>query len=49
VGGIMFFDDYGCDFTGVTEAVHEKWPLNEIHVQTERSNGIKIGCYVVKA
>ena len=46
VGGIMFFDDYGCEFTGVTEAVHEKWPLNELHLQ--HGDGFQIGCYVMK-
>ena len=46
VGGIMFFDDYGCEFTGVTEAVHEKWPVNELHLQ--HGDGFQIGCYVVK-
>lgn len=47
-GGIMFFDDYSCDFTGVTDAVHESFRDDSIIRQTERSNGIKIGCFVVK-
>lgn len=47
-GGIMFFDDYSCDFTGVTDAVHEFFSRDLIIPQTERSNGIKIGCFVTK-
>lgn len=47
-GGIMFFDDYGCEFTGVTEAVHESFQASTIIPQIERSNGIRIGCYVCK-
>lgn len=46
--GIMFFDDYGCDFTGVTDAVREFFPEQSIIHQVERSNGIKIGCFVSK-
>jgi O-methyltransferase len=47
-GGIMFFDDYGCDFTGVTDAVHEHFSESEIHNQVDRSNGFAIGCFVIK-
>jgi Macrocin-O-methyltransferase (TylF). len=47
-GGIMYFDDYGCDFTGVTDAVNEHFPPNMIERQVEASNGIAIGALVVK-
>lgn len=45
-GGIMFFDDYGCDFTGVTDAVHESFSSFKIHRQSE--SGIQIGAFVLK-
>jgi hypothetical protein len=48
LGGIMFFDDYGCDFTGVTDAVDEAFHSSAIEKQREASNGITIGCLVVK-
>jgi len=47
-GGIMFFDDYGCDFTGVTDAVDEYFDGAKIQRQVEASNGIRIGCLVIK-
>lgn len=47
-GGIMFFDDYGCKFTGVTEAVREAFSPDRIVEQHEPSTGVQIGCYVVK-
>ena len=47
-GGIMFFDDYNCKFTGVTEAVDEVFHESRIMKQTEPSTGVQIGCYVVK-
>ncbi len=47
VGGIMLFDDYNCKFTGVTQAVREAFPLEDI-VEHEYANGIKIGCQVRK-
>lgn len=47
-GGIMFFDDYGCKFTGVTTAVQEAFTLLEIEEQFDRY-GNQIGCLVVKA
>lgn len=46
--GIMFFDDYGCEFTGVTEAVREAFTMDEIEEQTELATEIKIGALVVK-
>lgn len=46
-GGVMFFDDYGCDFTGVTEAVHEAFAPEQI-VKQYAVGGEQIGCYVVK-
>lgn len=46
-GGVMFFDDYGCDFTGVTDAVNEAFP-GIIVRQTDSDNGFQIGCLVVK-
>lgn len=47
-GGIMYFDDYGCDFTGVTDAVHESFSDEELHKQIDGSNGFQIGCFVKK-
>lgn len=47
-GGIMFFDDYGCDFTGVTDAVHEAFEESQIVKQYDRSNGFQIGAFVQK-
>lgn len=47
-GGIMFFDDYGCDFTGVTDAVNEAFKDSEIIKQYDKSNGFQIGAYVKK-
>lgn len=46
--GIMFFDDYGCDFTGVTDAVHEAFKDEQIIKQVDSSNGFQIGAYVKK-
>jgi O-methyltransferase len=45
-GGIMFFDDYGCDFTGVTDAVEETFGPEQIVKQY--GDGVQIGCLVVK-
>lgn len=47
-GGIMFFDDYGCDFTGVTDAVHEAFEESQIVKQFDHSNGFQIGAFVKK-
>lgn len=47
-GGIMYFDDYGCDFTGVTDAVHESFKDEQIVKQYDSSNGFQIGAYVKK-
>lgn len=47
-GGAIFFDDYGCEFTGVTDAVHEWFDPWEIEKQFDRSNGFQVGCLVVK-
>lgn len=47
-GGIMLFDDYGCDFTGVTDAVHEAFQESQIVKQYDRSNGFQIGAFVQK-
>lgn len=47
-GGILFFDDYGCDFTGVTDAVHERFRDDQVIRQYEPGNGIQIGALVKK-
>jgi hypothetical protein len=47
-GGIMYFDDYGCDFTGVTDAVHEVFKESQIIKQRDDSNGFQIGAFVKK-
>lgn len=47
-GGVMFFDDYNCAFTGVTEAVDAQFTPEQITLQYDAENGIQIGCYVVK-
>lgn len=44
-GGIMYFDDYGCKFTGVTEAVDAVFPTIE---KQHDQYGNQIGCLVVK-
>lgn len=46
-GGIMFFDDYGCLFTGVTDAVDE-WFLPEQIEKQYDMYGNQIGALVVK-
>jgi O-methyltransferase len=45
-GAILFFDDYGCDFTGVTHAVREVFSPYSIEMQYD-VNGFQIGCLVV--
>lgn len=44
-GGIMYFDDYGCKFTGVTRAVDAVF--KEIELQYD-IHGYQIGALVVK-
>jgi O-methyltransferase len=46
-GGIIYFDDYGCDFTGVTTAVDRQMLPEWIEKQYD-VNGFQIGAYVVK-
>lgn len=46
-GGIMFFDDYGCKFTGVTEALDE-WFGPELTEKQYDYLGNQIGALVVK-
>jgi len=47
-GGVMFFDDYGCDFTGVTDAVNEYFPVELLEKQIDAGSGFGIGCLVRK-
>jgi predicted O-methyltransferase YrrM len=47
-GGIMFFDDYGCLFTGVTEVVDAAWEPGGIERQYDDAGAPTIGCAVVK-
>ncbi len=46
-GGIIYFDDYGCTFTGVTDAVNEAFPPERIELQYD-VHGFQIGALVVK-
>lgn len=46
-GGIMFFDDYGCKFTGVTKAVDNVFAPERIEKQYD-VHGNQIGALVVK-
>ncbi len=46
-GGIMYFDDYGCEFTGVTEAVNAAFTPEQIELQYD-VHGFQIGALVVK-
>lgn len=46
-GGVMFFDDYGCEFTGVTDAVNEAFRADKI-IRQRAESGVWIGCYVSK-
>lgn len=46
-GGIMFFDDYGCKFTGVTRAVDAAFAPEQIEKQYDMY-GNQIGALVVK-
>lgn len=47
-GGAMYFDDYGCDFTGVTEAVNEKFDeATEVNKMYD-VHGYQIGAWVRK-
>lgn len=46
-GGILYFDDYGCKFTGVTEAVDEAFTAAQIEKQYD-CHGYQIGALVVK-
>ncbi len=45
--GIMYFDDYGCKFTGVTHSVDSAFSTEMIKRQYD-VNGFQIGAYVVK-
>lgn len=47
-GGIMFFDDYGCDFTGVTNAVDAAFAPEMIEKQIDADTGFQIGALVRK-
>lgn len=47
VGGAMFFDDYGCKFTGVTTAVNAAFREDEIEKQSDMY-GNQIGAAVWK-
>lgn len=46
--GIIYFNDYGCKFTGVTNAVNGAFGNKQIVLQYEPSTGVQIGCYIVK-
>lgn len=46
-GGILYFDDYGCDFTGVTRAVDAAFAPEHIEKQFDMY-GNQIGALVVK-
>lgn len=46
-GGIMYFDDYGCEFTGVTRAVDAAFTPEQIEKQYD-VNGFQIGALVCK-
>lgn len=46
-GGIIYFDDYGCEFTGVTEAVNAAFTPEQIELQYD-VHGFQIGALVVK-
>lgn len=44
-GGIMYFDDYGCKFTGVTRAVDEAFDAVTLQHDV---HGYQIGCWIQK-
>jgi O-methyltransferase len=46
-GGILYVDDYGCEFTGVTEAVNAAFSPEQIELQYD-VHGFQIGALVVK-
>lgn len=46
-GGIIYFDDYGCEFTGVTRAVDGAFKPEQIEKQYD-IHGNQIGALVVK-
>jgi O-methyltransferase len=46
-GGILYADDYGCEFTGVTEAVNAAFTPEQIELQYD-VHGYQIGALVVK-
>lgn len=46
-GGVMFFDDYGCEFTGVTNAVNQAFKPEKIELQYDMY-GNRIGAAVEK-